>query len=281
MRSNLLRTDQPDGLKTTPIGRWALDKYALVSLYAELFSTGMKAKWPTRVYVDLCAGSGFSEIDGGASIYWGSPLLALGVPHPFDRYIFCERDSGSFQALQTRVARIFPVAATRFVEGNCDERLDEIAMHIPNDPGVLTFCFADPFDLSIKFSSVRQMASRRIDFLFMLALHMDANRNAAHYANKENRKIDEFLDLPNWRGRWKESEAKGMAFPRFLAEQFSERMTSIGYLPMPFHSMKQIRSDGNKPLYHLALFSKHQRALDFWNQVRKYSTDQTFLEFDQ
>jgi Domain of unknown function (DUF4276) len=118
MRSNLLRTDQPDGLKTTPIGRWALDKYSLVSLYAELFSTGMKAKWPTRVYVDLCAGSGLSEIEGAASLYWGSPLLALGVPHPFDRYILCERDPLSQRALRVRVtltAAIQPARARAYV----------------------------------------------------------------------------------------------------------------------------------------------------------------------
>lgn len=174
-------------MKTTPIGRWALDKYSLVALYAELFSTGMKSKWPTRVYIDLCAGSGFSEIEGAASLYWGSPLLAMGVPHPFDEYVFCERDSTSLQALRARVTRLFPHSDVRFVEGSFDERIQDITAHIPDKPGVLSFCFADPFDLSIKFSSVCRLASRRIDFLFVLALHMDANRNAAHYATKGSR----------------------------------------------------------------------------------------------
>ena len=278
MRSSLLRTDQPDGLKTTPIGRWALDKYSLVSLYAELFSTGMKDKWPTRVYVDLCAGSGFSTIEGAASLYWGSPLLALRVPHPFDKYIFCERDAASLQALRARVTRLFSDAEVRFVEGDCDDQIENIVAQIPDQPGVLSFCFADPFDLSIKFSSILRLASRRIDFLFMLALHMDGNRNVAHYAGSGNNKIDEFLGLSNWRELWKQAEERGRPFPRFLAEQFSEQMARIGYIPIPFHMMKQIRSDGNSPLYHLALFSKHQRALDFWNKNLKYSTDQMSFE---
>jgi three-Cys-motif partner protein len=267
-----------DGLVTTPIGRWALDKYSHVALYDELFSTGMKDKWPTRVYVDLCAGSGFSEIEGGKGVYWGSPLLALGVPRPFDRYVFCERDSASMRALRSRVARLFPSIDVRFVEGNCDDRLDEILMQIPTGRSVLSFCFADPFDLSIQFSSISKLASRRIDFLFMLALHMDANRNVAHYANPENKKIDEFLGLSNWRVPWKRAKAKGIVFPRFLAEQFSERMATIRYLPMPFHLMKQIRSDGKQPLYHLAFFSKHPLALTLWDEVLKYSTDQ--IPFD-
>jgi three-Cys-motif partner protein len=275
MRPSLVRTDKQDGLKTTRIGRWALDKYSLVSLYAELFSTGMKAKWPTRVYVDLCAGSGFSEIEGREGAYWGSPLLSLAVPHPFDKYVFCERDPHSLSALRLRVARLFPDAPVSFVDGDCDERLQEIEAAIPNERGTLTFCFADPFDLSIKFASVRQLARRKIDFLFMLALHMDANRNATHYANKENKKIDEFLGLANWRDLWKQSEAAGTTFARFLGDQFSERVAQLGYVPMPFHMMEPIRSDANCPLYHLALFSKHKIALGFWNQVRKYATDQT------
>jgi three-Cys-motif partner protein len=278
MRPSLIRTDKQDGLKTTPIGRWALDKYSLVSLYAELFSTGMKAKWPTRVYVDLYAGSGFSEIEGRSGVYWGSPLLALGVPKPFDKYVFCERDPSSLSALRQRVARLFPDASVSFIEGDCDKCLEEIEEQIPNGRGVLTFCFADPFDLSIKLSSVKQLAHRKIDFLFLLALHMDANRNAIHYTKKENKKIDKFLDLPHWRDLWKQSEAGGTAFARFLGDQFAARMEALGYLPMPAHMREPIRSDANCPLYHLALFSKHKRAFEFWEQVRKYATDQTSFD---
>jgi three-Cys-motif partner protein len=281
MRQNLLRRENPDGLPTTSIGRWALDKYSLVHLYAELFSTGMKDKWPMRIYVDLCSGSGFSEIDGAPdSVYRGSPLLALGVPNPFDKYVFCERDAESLAALRQRTTRLFPNASVRFVEGDCDERIGEIAAEIPAQQGVLSFCFADPFDLSIKFSSIRLLATRRVDFLFMLALHMDGNRNVAHYTNKANKKIDEFLGLTNWRALWNQQEPSGIAFPRFLAEQFSGCMEKIGYIAMPFHTMKQVRSDGNSPLYHLAFYSKHSQALHFWNEVLRYSDDQKCFDYD-
>jgi three-Cys-motif partner protein len=280
MSATSLLTAEPDGLTTTSIRRWALDKYRLVFTYGRLFSTGMKRKWPVRTYIDLYAGSGFSQIEETAQIYRGSPLLALGLPDPFDKYIFCERDPSSLAALRARVARFFPAADVRFVEGDCDEQIAEITSNVPTGKGVLSFCFADPFDLSIKFSSVRRIAVSRADFLFVLALHMDANRNAAHYASGDNRKIDEFLGLPDWRVRWHDAEASGVGFPRFLAELFSKQMEGIGYLPVPFHKMKQIRSDvRNLPLYHLALFSKHERAFDFWDKVLKYGTDQTSFEY--
>jgi three-Cys-motif partner protein len=277
MRTNPLVAAEADGLKTTPIGRWALDKYRLVSLYCQLFSTGMKDKWPNRIYTDLYAGSGFSEIEGTNLRYFGSPLLALAVANPFNRYVLCEQDDFSLQALRKRVDRLFPHADVRFVPGDCNERIGEITEKIPREPGVLSFCFVDPFDLSIKFSTIRRMAVFRTDFLFVLALHMDANRNVSNYTRSDNHKIDDFLGLSDWRIKWQEAELRGISFARFLAELFSKQMETLRYLPVPFYRMKQIRSDENLPLYHLALFSRHQRAYLYWDQVLKYSTDQPSL----
>ncbi len=267
-----------DGLKTTPIRRWALDKYRLIYLYSRLFSTGMKQRWPSRVYIDLCAGSGFSELEETKQLYWGSPLLALKMQDQFSDYIFCERDPNSLEALRQRVRKLFPKSSAHFVEGDYYKKIREIADCIPKAPA-LSLCFADPFDLSIRFESIRYLARWRMDFLFLLALHMDANRNEAHYTSQSNLKIDEFLGTANWRDNWKAAELKGIKFPRFLAEFFSQQMTGLGYLPVPFHQMKQVRSDENLPLYHLALFSKHQRAFDFWEQVMKYGTDQRSFEY--
>jgi three-Cys-motif partner protein len=207
----------------------------------------------------------------------GVAVAGTGVPNPFSLYVFCERDADSLDALTTRVCRFFPQAKARFVPGDCNEKVDEVTSIVPRGYGVLSLCFADPFDLSLKFSTVRGLASRRMDFLFALAFNMDGIRNIPHYTSPANRKIDEFLGLSDWREKWKEKEAKGTTFPRFLAESFSSQMQTIGYLAMPFHKMKQIRSDGNAPLYHLALFSKNERALAFWDEVLKYSTNQ--IEF--
>jgi len=50
-------------------------------------------------------------------------------------------------------------------------------------------------------------------------------------------------------------------------------------LPVGFDNMKQVRSDvKNLPLYHLALFSRHTLAFEYWNEVLKYSTPQLRLD---
>jgi three-Cys-motif partner protein len=271
---------QDDGLCHEEVGSWVEDKHRLVALYDSLFATGMKKKWNARVYIDLYSGSGLVRVRDTRKFLWGSPILALMTKDPFDRYIFCESNAESIDALQTRVHRLFPDADVSFVPGDCNQLVEEICAFIPRASKsfrVLSFCFVDPFDLSIKFSTVRRLAAHYMDFLFLLALHMDANRNEANYTDPRNRKIDNFLDVSDWRERWA-NRPRRLSFAQFLAEEYARRMETLDYLPQPFHRMKQVRSDvRNLPLYHLALFSRNRLAYDYWKQVLKYSTAQQSL----
>jgi hypothetical protein len=80
-----------DGLIIPEVGLWAETKYRLFSLYDALFSSGMRHKWDKRVYVDLYAGAGINRIRGTQRLVYGSPLIALTVQHPFNKYIFAKR----------------------------------------------------------------------------------------------------------------------------------------------------------------------------------------------
>ena len=283
MKTEISLDAQDDGLYyEDEVGPWVEDKHRLVSLYETLFSTGMKRKWETRVYIDLYSGPGMVRVRGTGRFLWGSPLLALQVKDPFDRYIFCESDGLALDALKSRVGRLFPKTNVGYVSGDCNDMTEEICRHIPtpsHDCKVLSFCFVDPYDLSVKFSTIRTIADRFVDFLTLLALGMDANRNVQHYLASANQKIDDFLGLPDWRERWAEQVLNGrISFPRFLAETYAKQMETLNYLPVAFHQMKQIRSDvNNLPLYHLALFSRHDLAFKYWDEVLRYSTSQLSL----
>jgi three-Cys-motif partner protein len=270
-----------DDLISPDVGGWAEEKHRLVSLYADLFSSGMKDKWECRVYLELYAGSGYSKIRGTSKIILGSPLRALALKNPFDRYVFCEEDAGNLEALKVRVRRHAPSADVHYVDGDCNKRIDQILAAIPRgstENRVLTLCFVDPHDIGIKFETIRALSNRRMDFLMLLALYMDANRNIDNYVKEESVKIDEFLGSPTWREKWKARQIEGIGFPQFLAEEFSNSMEALGYQPQPFYKMRPVTiSEMNVRLYRLALFSRHARAYSFWDQVLKYSTDQTDL----
>ena len=274
-----------DGLTCPEVGGWALTKYRLISLYDSLFSTGMKDKWDVRFYLDLYAGAGYNKIRGTATIVLGSPLLAINVEHPFDKYIFCEESGEKLDALKQRTKRMAPTADVTYIPGDCNARVDKILKAIPRgskELKVLGLCFVDPYDLGIRFETLRALSNRFTDFLCLLALNMDARRNYQRYIEPDSKKVDDFLGDPEWRKRWEKAQAVRIEFPKFLAAEFAERMKTLGYIPPPPYTMKEVRSDErNLPLYHLALFSRSQKAYDFWDEVRKYSTDQTAFSFEE
>lgn len=277
MASNALHAED-DGLICPDVGGWAEDKYRLLALYDELFSTGMKHKWDQRVYIDLYSGAGYSRIRGTKTVLKASPIIALSVHDPFDKYIFCEEGPELMAALKARVERVAPGANTAFVSGNCDAMINEICAAIPkgsSDNKVLSLCVVDPFDFGIKFETLRRLSSVFVDFVVLLAIGMDANRNYTNYVEGDSTKIDEALGNAQWRERWKTGRARRSEFRSFLAKEFSMSMASLGYLEKPLDRMKLVRSvEKNLPLYYLALFSRHEMAYYFWDEVLKYSTDQ-------
>src|ERR1700722_16684267 len=105
-----------DGLACPEVGRWAEEKHGLVSFYAKLFSTGMKDKWHERVYIELYAGSGYSKVRETSRTIAGSPIQALTLEHPFDKYIFCERNPEELEALKVRVKRAAPYAKVAYTQ---------------------------------------------------------------------------------------------------------------------------------------------------------------------
>jgi len=268
-----------DVLICPEVRRWAETKYRLLGLYDELFATGMKRKWDQRIYIDLYSGAGQSCISGTNTFLKGSPLIALTVDCPFDKYIFCEESEELLNALKARVQRIAPAANVAYIQGSCDSEIDKICKAIPRGSPtnkVLSLCLVDPFDFGIKFETIKRLSNFFMDFLVLLAVGMDAGRNYDHYVDGNSTKVDEALGNREWRERWKAVGTRKGDFRPFLAAEFSRSMESLNYLKQPLDRMKQVRSDEkNLHLYYSALFSRHETAYKFWDDVLKYSTDQT------
>lgn len=280
-RRDYFITALDDGLMALDVGPWVEQKYRYVGMYAELFATGMKNLWPRRVYLDLFSGPGHSRVRGADRVVLGSPLIALSLPDPFDAYVFADENPAAVDALKARVIRIEDRPGVSFVPGDANAEVGEIIARIPGDRGerALSFCFLDPYKLNIHFDTVRQLADgRAIDFLILLALYVDANRNIQSYIRDESPTIDRFLGEPGWREQWKAAEKAGESIVEFLAKAYSSRMAGLGYLPMALDQMVKIRSyDKRLPLYYLAFFSRHKTGLKFWREVLKYAKDQLTL----
>src|SRR5579863_7002941 len=219
---------EPDEFYTPEVKAHTEDKYDLVRYYCDLISKGMQYKWKGLTYVDLYAGSGKCRIKGTNKVLLGSSLIALSVQVPFDRYVFCESDPVRLAALSERVNRSYSGRNVSFVEGDCNEQIEQIQNLVPKDNLVL--CFVDPYNCNIRYETLKRLtAGRRVDLLCLLAFQMDAKRAMVHYLNPDNRKLDDMLGNSNWRDRWAGHKPNEKDFARFLALEFARSMETLGY----------------------------------------------------
>jgi three-Cys-motif partner protein len=271
-----------DGLITPEIGDWGEEKYRLVSTFATMFTTAMKDKWQHLVYIDLFAGAARARIKNTKRIIAASPLLALNIPHKFDLYIFCEKDASNFAALKERVAKDYAYVESRFLQGDANDLTGEILHEMPKPKSGMTalgFCFADPFALeNLSFETIRQLASRFMDFLVLVPTGMDAIRNVSRYLNPSNPTVGRFLGMHSWRKEWTIVQKLDANFGNFIMNTFGNQMTKIEYIYEGIKSTHQVRStDRNLPLYRLAFFSRNKLGAKFWKETKKYSDDQLDL----
>jgi three-Cys-motif partner protein len=270
-----------DGL-LPEVGPWAEKKYDHLRTYATLFSTGMRNKFRSRVYVDLFTGAGKSAIEGTSRVVPSSALIALGVKYPFDRYVFCEDNAANLAALRVRVARAAPAADVRFVAGDCNIRIEDVLAELPRPAArdTISFCFVDPFGLSdLKFETLRRLAEgRRIDFLALVPSYMDANRNEVRLTRAPQPLLDDFLGTRDWRSRWEAASRMPAppSFGVFVVEEFGRSMEGLGFLKAEPKEAAPVDARG-RPLYHLAFFSRSPRGADFWKKSKRSASKQREL----
>lgn len=269
-----------DGLAIPLVREWSIEKYKLFGYYCDIFTNSMHKHWNNLLYIDLFAGAGYSKIIETGVILRSSAMIALSVPHKFTKYIFCEQDHELLRALKNRVVRDFPAINADFIDGDCNENVETILRQIPpfkKGNTLLPFCFVDPFSLDFRFDTIKNLGTNRLmDFLILQALHMDGNRNFANYINEENKRIEKYLGLSNWRDDFEVKNLDQRDFVKFLADKYREQMMGLKYLEPRLH---QIRSnEKNLPLYYLAFFTKHQKGNEFFKIVEKLSSAQTSLE---
>lgn len=270
-----------DGLFIHNVHIWSEEKYKLVGGYCDIFTKGMRRHWEKLVYVDLFSGPGYARIKENNNILLSSPLIALSLPQPFDIYIFCDEDENSIKALSNRIERDYPEKEVYYFIGDCNVLIDKIKAIIPSHSTknrVLTFCFADPFDLNLHFNTISNITSNKlVDILILQAYFMDANRNLEYYLNENSHKIAQYLGSTTWRDDFMKSEYYPNDFIKFIAYYYDEKMKVLSY---PYVSRNIIKYPiKNVPLYYLSFYSKHERGQDFYKKVQDYANDQFNLGF--
>jgi hypothetical protein len=130
---------------------------------------------------------------------------------------------------------------------------------------LLSFCFVDPFDLRLRFDTIRELGQLKMDFLVLLMLGVDGRRNFQQYLDDStSTRIGDLIDCPGWR-----TEYQPHVRPiRFLLSKFDEAMQRIGYLSAT-DDLHPVRIAGMGVLqYVLAFYSKSELGQRFWRDTR-------------
>jgi three-Cys-motif partner protein len=256
-----------DHLFTQEIKPHSLEKIRVHNRYARIFTTAMRAKWKQLAYVGLYSGCGRAKVKGTGQIIETSALSVLRQPIPFDHYIFVDHDPDCIGALRTRCHAAAPAAKVTIVEKNVNRSAQAIRDALPPygpDNGLLSFCFVDPFDVSLKFSTIRALSSLKIDFLILLMLGNDARRNfRGYFEDRNSTRIGDLIDCPGWRDEYR-SDGRVL---RFMLRKFDEAMQRIGYL-RPDGDTKPVYAHGTGVLlYNLAFYSKNKAGQTLWQKT--------------
>jgi hypothetical protein len=94
----------PDDYHARQVSLHSLDKAHYAHYYADIVGTGMKTAYPGPLgWVELFAGPGMLRVRQLNEFKAGSPVEAIAIRDPFDRYVFVDSDTRCVRALDYRV----------------------------------------------------------------------------------------------------------------------------------------------------------------------------------
>jgi three-Cys-motif partner protein len=229
------------------IGDWSEKKLDIVDKYIEAYSTIMKKQSFIKEfhYIDAFAGAGLHISKSSGKIISGSPLNALNVKHPFDRYHFIDNDVAKTDFLKQKVGKNEKV---RVYTGDCNKILpNEIFPLIKYEEYKRALCFLDPYGLHLNWEVMHAAGQSRTIEIFLNFPLMDINRNVLRNNPEKVDKIqiermNAFWGDESWRnisyktqqGLFDTYEEKTVHFS--LIEAFRKRLNEVAgfaYVPKP------------------------------------------------
>ena len=189
---------ETDGFPIRDSGAWIETKHKLLTYYSDLFATGMKNKWKSRVYLELFSGPGRCLIRKTGKEDLGSPLKV--IEKEFTRFVFTEMSVPLAEALARRLEPFSNSSCSEIWCGDCADAIKR--MSIPS--GSLTLAFIDPTGIGhAPFSLIEDLHRKtRCDLLINIQHGMGIKMNIHQYTpdSDEESALTKFLGNDSWKG---------------------------------------------------------------------------------
>jgi three-Cys-motif partner protein len=251
-----------DGLPIRDSGAWIKNKHKLLAYYSDLFATGMKNRWKSRVYLELFSGPGRCLIRKTGQEDLGSPLKV--IEKEFTSFIFTEMSVPAAEALAQRLEHFANATRAEIWCGDCADAIRR--MRIPADS--LTLAFIDPTGIGhAPFSLVETLHRKtRCDLLINIQHGMGIKMNIHQYTPDANEQsaLTKFLGNDSWKQL---SRHNPREFFRHVLELYKKQLDKLGFSFVGREVL--ITNDHNTPLYLLLYASKHPKGKEFWDKAMK------------
>ena len=253
-----------DGHAAREIEPWSEGKLFYVERYMDIFTKGMKRKWPNLVYADLFAGPGININKESGTESRGSALLA--VDAPFTKIFLSDSDPHVIEALKARTADQDP-GRVRIECLDCNEAPSRAREFLfPDGPGsgTLGLAFLDPFAYQISFDSVRRLSAGLPLDLIVTFMTTFAKRFLYQPGFGRGSDFERFMGTDEYLALRDDATA---SITRSLLDMYERELRGIGYLHADDDS--RILNTKRSTIYHLVFASKHPRGADFFEKISR------------
>lgn len=270
------------------VGPWAQEKLDALERYLDYYTKVLKRQPWRTIYFDAFAGGGQAAIrrrpssDDLIASLWtqepaeerlelinGSPLRALNIDNPFDRYVFVDADParvGQLDALREEFngRRVISVR-----QGTAADEVDWLLSRNISRATHRGVAFLDPFGAHLEWRSIQALADTRVfEVIINFPLHMAINRLMkvdAQIPATWRAQLDGFFGTDWYEQVYSVSdglfgpitEKRSDALDRLLTFYRQKLKRAFGHVSQP----KLIRNTKGHPLYYLLWAGPHAKGL--------------------
>jgi three-Cys-motif partner protein len=293
---------EDDGLPYRSIKTHTHEKLHYWGNYLWAASSATSKEFPgARVCADLFAGHGICHDTTADRFVWGSALLALQMPAPFDLYVFNDLHAEATAALAARVRRLGIAGAVVEELDLREEGWQQKARQIRNvvapwGPKVVIttgeankahwavkelepqgrhyLCAViDPQSAIYEWESLESLAygEKAMDVLMLFPDEMDISRALEYYLDHPE-KLDRCFGTAKWRQHALENPDRVASA---LRELYEERMRSrLGFLTGRPQTVSI--ATRKRALYRLIFASRKPLGINIWNSVCSHRPDEQY-----
>ncbi len=232
-----------------------------------------QGKWDALVYIDLLSGPGRWIDRTTRDEFDGSLLRALQVRPAFDRLYFTDLDPRNIDALQNSIpAEDRSRVICRY--GGCNFLVRDIVGALSG--GTLGLAFLDPEGFEVQWETLKLLATRRVDILYLFPSGIGIARNLRAFARRPQSPMDLLWGGRDWRELPPAKLAAGksptpdeaISYDRPWVQSFRSKVARLGLIYQDEGDPLFV-NEKNVPMYHLLFFSKDVTGLTIWRGIKR------------